>query len=190
MSKTPEELTEDWKAGRLKTNEHYYIELSNGMYFIDFYDKQYEDNIYPSGKGFDHVSKNCVKRVLSSVPDYNDYQQLKESFELAGDYELQEARISELLTKNMELKNKNFLLKKPNGNYPDRISKLKSRIKHLLDLQENRDEEIEILRDLLKECKNIVAHDCWQEAQFPDGQVVQRQDLLTRINIAIGESED
>lgn len=43
---------------------------------------------------------------------------------------------------------------------------------------------------LLKECKNIIAHDCWQEAQFPDGQVVQRQDLLTRINIAIGESEE
>lgn len=46
------------------------------------------------------------------------------------------------------------------------------------------------LRGLLKECKNIVAHDCWQEAQFPDGQVVERQDLLTRINAAIGESED
>lgn len=46
------------------------------------------------------------------------------------------------------------------------------------------------IKELLKECKNIVAHDCWQEAQFPDGQVVQRQDLLTRINIAIGESED
>lgn len=46
------------------------------------------------------------------------------------------------------------------------------------------------LRDLLKECKNIIAHDCWQEAQFPDGQVVERKDLLTRINTAIGESEE
>lgn len=46
------------------------------------------------------------------------------------------------------------------------------------------------LRGLLKECKNIVAHDCWQEAQFPDGQVVERQDLLTRINAALGESEE
>lgn len=46
------------------------------------------------------------------------------------------------------------------------------------------------LRELLKECKNIVAHDCWQEAQFPDGQVVQRQDLLTRINAALNESEE
>lgn len=46
------------------------------------------------------------------------------------------------------------------------------------------------LRALLRECKNIVAHDCWQEAQFPDGQVVERQDLLTRINAALGESEE
>lgn len=38
------------------------------------------------------------------------------------------------------------------------------------------------MEELLKECKNIIAHDCWQEAQFPDGQIVERQDLLTRIN--------
>ena len=46
------------------------------------------------------------------------------------------------------------------------------------------------LSGLLKECKNIVAHDCWREAQFPDGQVVQKQDLLTRINAALGGSEE
>lgn len=79
---------------------------------------------------------------------------------------------------------------KINGNYPDKISKLKSRIKHLLELQANQDKEVENLRRLLKECKNIVAHDCWQEAQFPDGQVVERQELLTRITTAIGESEE
>lgn len=46
------------------------------------------------------------------------------------------------------------------------------------------------LRGLLKKCKNIVAHDCWQEAQFPDGQIVERQDLLTSINTALGGSEE
>lgn len=36
---------------------------------------------------------------------------------------------------------------KINGNYPDKISRLKSRIKHLLELQANQDKEIEQLRE-------------------------------------------
>lgn len=36
---------------------------------------------------------------------------------------------------------------KVKGNYPDKISQLKSRIKHLLDLQANQDKEVERLRD-------------------------------------------
>lgn len=46
------------------------------------------------------------------------------------------------------------------------------------------------LRLLLKECKNIVAHDLWSRAQFPDGQIVEKDDILPRINAAIGESEE
>lgn len=53
------------------------------------------------------------------------------------------------------------------------IEELKSEIKHLKDLQTNQDKEVERLRELLKECKNIVAND-----------------LITRINAAIGESEE
>ena len=66
------------------------------------------------------------------------------------------------------------------------IMKCQELVKENVELEK----ENKRIKELLKECKNIVAHDCWQEAQFPDGQVVQRQDLLTRINIAIGESED
>lgn len=36
---------------------------------------------------------------------------------------------------------------KVKGNYPDKISQLKSRIKHLLELQANQDKEVERLRD-------------------------------------------
>lgn len=36
----------------------------------------------------------------------------------------------------------------------------------------------------------IAEYSTWQEAQFPDGQVVERQDFLTRLNAAIGESEE
>lgn len=62
---------------------------------------------------------------------------------------------------------------KVKGNYPDKISQLKSRIKHLLELQDNQDKELESsrwyqtiqnediakLRELLKECyERIPAH--------------------------------
>ena len=53
---------------------------------------------------------------------------------------------------------------------------------HIVELTE----KVKQLRALLKECKNIIVHDCWQEAQFPDGQIVQRQNLLTNINAALG----
>lgn len=62
--------------------------------------------------------------------------------------------------------------------------------KHLKDLLANQDKEIEELRDLLEECKNIVAHDLWSRAQFSDGQVVEKDNLLTRINAVLGESEE
>lgn len=47
------------------------------------------------------------------------------------------------------------------------------------------EEENKQLRALLKECLNIVKHDLWQQAQFPDGQIVDKDDLLTRINEAL-----
>lgn len=64
------------------------------------------------------------------------------------------------------------------------------KVKHLSDLLANQDKEVENLRGLLAECKNIIVYDCWQSAQFEDGQVIERQDLLNRINAAIGKSEE
>lgn len=48
-------------------------------------------------------------------------------------------------------------------------------------------EELQNLRSILKECKNIVAHDCWQEAQFPGGQIARRKDILKRLEKALNE---
>lgn len=42
---------------------------------------------------------------------------------------------------------------KINGNYPDKISRLKSRIKHLLELQANQDKELKLLREDLNNYK-------------------------------------
>lgn len=57
------------------------------------------------------------------------------------------------------------------------------------DVKELKD-EIQSLRNLLKECKNIVVSHLWAKAEFSDGQTVEKDDLLTRINAAIGGSED
>lgn len=61
----------------------------------------------------------------------------------------------------------------------EELQRLESKLKHLLDLQANQDQEIEALRDLLKECKE----------GFEDGGEIE-EDLLIRIYAAIGESEE
>lgn len=53
----------------------------------------------------------------------------------------------------LEKKAKKYDRIKVNGNYPDKISRLKSRIKHLLDLQANQDKEVEKLIEALKSVK-------------------------------------
>lgn len=91
-----------------------------------------------------------VKIDNQVYPDYyNDY--FVQSGDVDGlqvlapcDYD----HISEL-----EKKAKKYDSIKVNGNYPDKISRLKSRIKHLLDLQANQDKEVERLRDENEELK-------------------------------------
>lgn len=57
------------------------------------------------------------------------------------------------------------------------ILELKSQIKHLKDLQENQDKEIESLRDLLKICREILDDEGYYQT-------------VCKINTAIGESEE
>lgn len=101
--------------------------------------------------------------ILSPVPTYDELAHLETRLEMA---QVQNAELMETQ------------------------ASLSSQIKQLLSLQDEEDREVERLRELLKECKNIVAHDLWSRAQFPDGQVVEKDELLTRINAAIGESEE
>lgn len=97
--------------------------------------------------------------ILSPVPSYEELQRLK----------------------HIESKYNNMKVK---GNYPDKINELKSRLKHLLDLQENQDKEVEHLRDLLRNC---LAHLSLGEIGT---SVTPANTLLTSINAAIGESEE
>lgn len=63
---------------------------------------------------------------------------------------------------------------------------LESKNKHLSDLLENQDKEVEILRDLLKKCKRLLNE---YSTYFDIKDFNASTDLLTRINSAIGESE-
>lgn len=45
--------------------------------------------------------------------------------------------------------------------------------------------KVKYLKSLLKECRNIVVHDLWSRAQFPDGQDVEKDDLLERLDAAL-----
>lgn len=82
----------------------------------------------------------------------------------------------------LEKKAKEYDRIKINGNYPDKISRLKSRIKHLLDLQANQDKEVEKLRNLLWECEYILSRQNWAKLTFSDGKFFVLKDLLARIN--------
>ena len=148
MIKTPEELTEEWKAGKLEFGKDYYIKTVYDEVLIDCYEQQYDESHYPHGMGFDNFSKNMIKRILAPVPTYDEYKAMQA--------ELAEHRHYCCCSEN-------------------EVMRLK-----LAEMEE-----------LLKECLPIVSAEImtWQirggEESYKRGQ-----DLLTRINAALGESED
>lgn len=148
MIKTPEELTEEWKAGKLEFGKDYYIKTVYDEVLIDCYEQQYDESHYPHGMGFDNFSKNMIKRILAPVPTYDEYKAMQA--------ELAEHRHYCCCSEN-------------------EVMRLK-----LAEMEE-----------LLKECLPIVSAEImtWQirggEESYKRGQ-----DLLTRINAALGESEE
>lgn len=73
------------------------------------------------------------------------------------------------------------------------ITELQSKNKHLSDLLANQDKEVESLRDLLKECKESVRlhSDIARGLKGRKSAAYQNLlNILTRINAAIGESEE
>ena len=66
MSKTPEELTKDWKAGKLAAG-YYYIKFKNG-------EIKTQDNLIG---GFLMNMKNPIVQVLAPVPTYDEYKAMQ-----------------------------------------------------------------------------------------------------------------
>lgn len=119
-------LTELWQKGELKEG-HYYVRDGENIIaeLLDGY-------FYNNGEPMTSFSGG-VDKVLAPVPSYSEYLALQ-SDSLAK---------NEAVEINAELEHR-LAMVKANGNYPDRISRLKSRVVAL-------SEENQKLKELLKE---------------------------------------
>lgn len=136
MTKTPEELTEDWKAGKLEADKEYYIKITDDIVIIDFYTQQYDNSHYPLGLGFDLSSNKFIKKILAPVPIYDEYKAMQK--ELA---ELKE-----------KIKKKEELIQCLGSNIDELDVK-----KSVLIIENNK------LRGLLKECKEWFECFAWNK---------------------------
>lgn len=89
MTKSPEELTKDWKAGKLDDGL-YYIRLENQKTLIDELETWYRTNIeeskeyYETEQAFFGYSNNMISEVLAPVPSYEEYKALQEQLDKEG----------------------------------------------------------------------------------------------------------
>ena len=141
-------LTDDWKAGKLDTTQRYWI-IEKG------FSKPIPRLMNELGEFIDNfgypINEKGVKEVLAPC-DYDYFIELTRKAEKYDNI-------------------------KVNGNYPDKISKLKSRIKHLLDLQANQDKEVEKLWE------------CLSHLTFDGISVTPLNILLDKINEALGNDK-
>lgn len=154
MTKTPEELTEDWKAGKLMQG-WYFCKLKNGLiHHFEF-----------SGNDFTDLTCHIppVAKILAPC-NYDEYKAMQ-------------AELAELKEK---IKKREELIQCLGSNIDELDVK-----KSVLIIENNK------LRGLLKECLPIVSAEImtWQirggEESYKRGQ-----ELLTRINAVLGESEE
>lgn len=165
MTKTSEELTAEWKAGKLKTG-WYYVILSNG--FIDL------ARLSKYGR-FYHLSYSLeVKKPISIVPNYKEYKAMQE--ELAEFKRTVTSYVGKPIDYDIACETVNKLL--------DDKEQLKKELESARWYQTVQNEDIGKLRQLLKEC---LAHLSLGEIGT---SVTPVNILLTRINAALGESEE
>lgn len=224
---TSNNLTDDWKAEKLN-HGWYWVRTVHGFVKPVYYlITRAKGELV---KGFAEEPEDRVEEVLARC-DYDHFVELTEKVKelekyiqtLTNNYKLlekeQAADIAhgqalvddfgdfEALYEELQRLRKiaaKYDHIKVKGNYPDKISKLKSRIKHLLELQANQDKELESarwyqtiqnediakLRQLLKECQKVLSYygnsnlpcDCSSNIHY-DNQTALN--LLTRINEAL-----
>lgn len=165
MTKTPEELTNDWQDGKLE----------RGWYYVKSGDEVYPD--YFNGY-FIQTGDKYGTEVLAPVPSYNHFVELNE-------------KIKTLSSENERLLNLNADQNKGIEELEKKVLALQSD-----SLAKNEGEEIVAeltnennnLRGLLRECKPYLSYKINKDKHV--GFTPNAANLLTRINAAIGESEE
>ncbi len=170
MTKTPEELTEEWKAGKLAAG-YYYIKFKNG-------EIETQDNLIG---GFLMNMKNPIVQVIAPVPTYDEYKAMQA--ELDEFKRTFTSYVGKPIDYDIACETVNKLL--------DNKEQLKKELESARWYQTVQNEDIGKLRGLLKECLPIVSAEImtWQIRGGEESHK-RGQELLTRINTALGESEE
>lgn len=170
---TSNNLTDDWKAEKIKRNKYYFfrdgpysiVQIGFINYDNDLLELSRDEWIEPEVHtdleilapcDYDHFVELTekveeLKKDIQTLTNNYKLLEKKQASDIAhgqalvddfGDFEAlyeELQRLRKIAVKYDRIKAK--------GNYPDKISQLKSRIKHLLELQANQDKEVERLRD-------------------------------------------
>ncbi|MCM1497323.1 MAG: hypothetical protein NC124_02540 [Clostridium sp.] len=177
-------LNDDWENGKLPF----------GRYWCKVVDSPYIEQVMS-----DCMSEEDIIEILDKVPSYEEYQRLKEIEAHTWDYDLQAQRISELLEENKDLKHfdgKNVCLE--NEALGIKVMKLEEDvvkgdriIGELLNEGNSAKTENRQLRQLLKECDNELKILRMLSLPIASAEALHEcDDLLTRINAVLGESEE
>ena len=164
MTKTPEELTADWKAGKLE----------RGWYYVKSGDEVYPD--YFNGY-FIQTGDKYGTEVLAPVPSYNHFVELNE-------------KIKTLSSENERLLNLNADQNKGIEELEKKVLALQS---DSLAKKEGEEIVAELtnennnLRSLLKECDGCVR--CLRAYGVANCNGSNINDLITRINVTLGNNK-
>nr|DAO03568.1 MAG TPA: Alternative WD40 repeat motif [Caudoviricetes sp.] len=166
MTKTPEELTEEWKAGKLNDGEKYFIRYKNSIFIATFRYFKARMNYWrfiDNGIEYCDDSEEDLIEVLAPYT-YDEYKAMQDQIADAG------KTIEALEDEIAELKKENKQLVKDTG-YGW----------HTAGIESDKNDE---LRALLKEC---LAHLSLGEIGT---SVTPINILIGHINAALGESEE
>lgn len=144
MTKTPEELTEDWKAGKLEYGRYW---IKNKVW-----EKPFIDRWLPNCS-WEISCKDAIEQILAPVPTYDEYKAMQ-------------AELAEL---------------------KEKVADQRTDLESARWYQTVQNEDIGKLRGLLKESRRLIDE---YSRYFDIKDFYASTDLLTRINAAIGESEE
>ena len=162
MTKTPEELTEDWKAGKLNDGEKYFIRYKNSIFIATF--RYFKARI------------NYWRFINNGIEYWDDLEEDLIEVLAPCNYDEYKAMQAELAELKEKIKKREELIQCLGSNIDELDVK-----KSVLIIENNK------LRGLLKECKKYIDFCC-----VPNGfgKSYIAENLLTRINAALNESEE